>query len=201
MTFFLVIVGIAICWIAYKNDTLNFKYYLRFWNKSFDFKGNINRKQYWITQGWSLITLIFLVLIGLSIFFDTGMKVPKYNYWNEFIGYSYPLAFIRGNFGLREFIGISFYSWVMVSFIPSLSVQIRRLRDAARNPWWILISFVPFLGGIVLLIFYLSPSRKKRLPMTLQNRLSEVEDLIKKGTIDEEEYKYMRKQILSKHIN
>ena len=75
------------------------------------------------------------------------------------------------------------------------------MRDTARSPLWILINFVPFVGGIVLLIFYLSPSRKKRLPMTLQDRLSEVEDLLTKGTIDEEEYKYMRKQILSKHIN
>ena len=93
------------------------------------------------------------------------------------------------------------YRFSLLFIIPSISLQIRRLRDAAKKPWWILISFVPFIGGIVLLIFYLSPSRKKRLPMTLQDRLSEVEDLLKKGTIDEEEYKYMRKQILSKHIN
>ena len=32
--------------------------------------------------------------------------------------------------------------------------------------------------------------------MTLQDRLSEVEDLLTKGTIDEEEYKYMRKKYL-----
>jgi len=75
------------------------------------------------------------------------------------------------------------------------------LRDAAKNPWWILISFVPFLGGFVLLIFYLSPSRKKRLPITLQDRLNEVENLLTKGTIDEEEYKYMRKKILTKYVN
>ena len=37
--------------------------------------------------------------------------------------------------------------------------------------------------------------------MTFQDRLSEVEDLLTKGTIDEEEYKYMRKPILSKHID
>ena len=89
----------------------------------------------------------------------------------------------------------------IITFIPSISLQVRRLRDAAKNPWWILISFVPFIGGIVLLIFYLSPSRTKRLPMTLQDRLSEVEDLLKKGTIDEEEYKYMRKKILTKYVD
>ena len=88
-----------------------------------------------------------------------------------------------------------------ISLIPSIALQVRRLRDAARNPWWILISFVPFIGVIVLLIFFLSPSRKKRLPLTLQDRLSEVEDLLKKGTIDDEEYKYLRKKILTKYVD
>ena len=37
--------------------------------------------------------------------------------------------------------------------------------------------------------------------MTLQERLDEVEDLFTKGTIDEKEYKYMRKKILTKYVN
>ena len=37
--------------------------------------------------------------------------------------------------------------------------------------------------------------------MTLQDRLSEVENLLKKGTIDEGEYKYMRKKILTKYVD
>ena len=115
----------------------------------------------------------------------------------NYVGNSYDFEWT----GVTTYIWISFYGFSLVCLIPSISLQVRRLRDAAKNPWWILISFVPFIGGIVLLIFYLSPSRKKRLPMTLQDRLSEVEDLLTKGTIDEEEYKYMRKQILSKHID
>ncbi len=37
--------------------------------------------------------------------------------------------------------------------------------------------------------------------MTLQERLNEVEDLLDQGTIDEEEYKYMRKKILTKYVD
>ena len=29
----------------------------------------------------------------------------------------------------------------------------RRLHDTGRSGWWILISFVPLVGGIILLVF------------------------------------------------
>ena len=77
----------------------------------------------------------------------------------------------------------------------------RRLRDAAKNPLWILINFVPFIGGIVLLIFYLSPSKKRKIKNKLQDKLKEVENLLTQGTIDEEEYKYMRKKILTNYVD
>jgi uncharacterized membrane protein YhaH (DUF805 family) len=41
---------------------------------------------------------------------------------------------------------------------PSLSVAIRRLHDTDRSGWWILISFIPIIGFVVLLVFYLQAS-------------------------------------------
>ena len=37
--------------------------------------------------------------------------------------------------------------------IPSICVTVRRLHDQDRSGWWILIAFVPAIGGIVLLVF------------------------------------------------
>lgn len=37
--------------------------------------------------------------------------------------------------------------------LPSLGVTVRRLHDTDRSGWWILIGFVPVIGGIVLLVF------------------------------------------------
>ena len=159
-----------------------------FWKQSFNFKGKTKRIDFWITQGWIFLLYILIVLISIVLYIDI-------NY-----GLDYDYTYYQWT-GLRPYILGSFYGFSIVTLIPSISLQVRRLRDAAKNPWWILISFVPFIGGIVLLIFYLSPSRKKRLPMTLQDRLSEVEDLLKKGTIDEEEYKYMRKKILTRYVD
>ena len=54
------------------------------------------------------------------------------------------------------------WSWIpplnllllLVFFIPALAVCVRRLHDTGRTGWWILISLIPILGGLVLLIFY-----------------------------------------------
>ena len=40
-------------------------------------------------------------------------------------------------------------------FLTSLSLTVRRLHDTDRSGWWYLITFVPFVGGIVLLVFTL----------------------------------------------
>jgi uncharacterized membrane protein YhaH (DUF805 family) len=50
---------------------------------------------------------------------------------------------------------IFYFLVVLALFLPSLAVSIRRLHDTNRSGWWILISFVPLIGFIVLLIFYL----------------------------------------------
>ena len=37
--------------------------------------------------------------------------------------------------------------------VPSLAVLVRRLHDTGRSGWWFFISFVPFVGAIILLVF------------------------------------------------
>ena len=222
-TFIVIFAGILICWIAYKNDTLYFKNYLNYWYKSFDFKGNINRKDFWITQAWCLVLLIFLILISLSVFYDLGYEDGMYLHYldcdmtgdyadcntDEYIdmpfrykvgdisAYFNKSIFKLENIHKNIFLLIPIYSWGIISFIPNLSIQIRRLRDAARNPLWILISFVPFIGGILLLIFYLLPGAERK-QQVIDERLKKLDNFLSKGKIDEEEFKYIRKQILMK---
>ena len=42
-------------------------------------------------------------------------------------------------------------------FLPGMAVGFRRLHDIGRSAWWILIGLVPFVGGIVLLVFACLP--------------------------------------------
>jgi len=42
---------------------------------------------------------------------------------------------------------------VLGLFLPTLAVLVRRLHDTDRSGWWVLISFVPLVGTIVLIVF------------------------------------------------
>jgi uncharacterized membrane protein YhaH (DUF805 family) len=51
-------------------------------------------------------------------------------------------------------------SWIasVGLLLPGLSKGIRRLHDTGRSGWWLLIIFIPLIGFIVLLIFFLEKS-------------------------------------------
>ena len=42
--------------------------------------------------------------------------------------------------------------------IPGLSIGVRRLHDVNKSAWWLLITLVPFIGSIILIVFYCLPS-------------------------------------------
>ena len=44
-------------------------------------------------------------------------------------------------------------------FIPNLAVTVRRLHDTGRSGWWLLIVFIPFIGGLILFVFMLLDSQ------------------------------------------
>ena len=39
-------------------------------------------------------------------------------------------------------------------FLPGLAVTVRRLHDLDRSGWWIFISLVPIVGGIILIVWF-----------------------------------------------
>ena len=41
----------------------------------------------------------------------------------------------------------------LATFLPSLAIGIRRLHDLDRTGWWILLSFIPIVGWIILIIW------------------------------------------------
>ena len=44
-------------------------------------------------------------------------------------------------------------------FLPGLSLIVRRLHDTDRSGWWFWISLIPIVGGIILIVFMLLPSK------------------------------------------
>ena len=50
--------------------------------------------------------------------------------------------------------GTHVLSFAVVVFLPYISVAVRRLHDLDRSGWWLLLKFVPLIGGIILLIWF-----------------------------------------------
>ena len=100
-------------------------WYLEALKKYAVFEGRSRRKEYWF---FGLFNAIFsVVLVIADVFFGTsgGVSSP----------------------------GLLSGVYTLGVFLPALAVLVRRLHDTNRSGWWILISFLPLIGILVLLFF------------------------------------------------
>jgi len=54
----------------------------------------------------------------------------------------------------EESMPLTLFVWLAL-VLPSISVAIRRLHDTGRSGWWMLLSFIPAIGSLVLLVLCL----------------------------------------------
>lgn len=111
--------------------------YLIPWKKYATFTGRATRKEYWT---FYLVNTIIGVLFG----FMHGNDMVR------LMG--------GGDFQLT-LLSIVFFLFLWAALIPTIAVVVRRLHDIGRSGWWWLISFVPLLGGLILLIMLLLDSQ------------------------------------------
>lgn len=103
------------------------------------FTGRATRSEYWLFNAFTVI-----LAIGLSLF-------------SYFAGYATTYDVYTAT-GISQFCVIVY---LLVLFCPSLAVTIRRLHDTGRSGWWCLISFIPYVGNIILLVFMCLGSEQK----------------------------------------
>ena len=56
-----------------------------------------------------------------------------------------------------------FILWIILALgliVPTIAVSIRRLHDTDKSGWFLLISLIPFVGGIILLVFLATDSTR-----------------------------------------
>jgi uncharacterized membrane protein YhaH (DUF805 family)/Flp pilus assembly protein TadD len=87
------------------------------------FRGRASRKEFWL---FVLFNFIAANLLGLV----SGLVAAKTGHVE--IGFGGPLLYY------------------LATLIPTLAVTVRRLHDTSRSAWWLLITLVPFLGGVAL---------------------------------------------------
>jgi len=49
--------------------------------------------------------------------------------------------------------------YMLAILVPAIGVTVRRLHDTDRSGWWILVGFVPVIGGIILLVLMVLDSK------------------------------------------
>ncbi len=90
------------------------------------FSGRARRSEYWY------FTLFYLLIYLVLMFVDMTM----------------------GAFSSKEGIGVLTTLFTLAMLLPSLAVTIRRLHDTGHSGWWILLGALPFLGGLILFVFF-----------------------------------------------
>lgn len=106
-----------------------------------NFRTRARRKEYWGYVLFYFLGMIALSLAGAAIDFAVGNMDP---------GEEFPVATI----GISALV-------VLAGIIPSVAMMVRRQHDIGLSGWFYLLFFVPYVGGLILLVFALIPSQKR----------------------------------------
>lgn len=101
-----------------------------------DFSGRSRRKEYWMFFLFVFIVYVVLALVGGGLGAATGGEAG-------------------GGIGM-----ILLVIFVLAIFIPSLAVQVRRFHDQDKSGWFVLLGLIPFVGGLIVLVFMLMEGTK-----------------------------------------
>ena len=52
-----------------------------------------------------------------------------------------------------------FFAYGIAAFLPSIALTVRRLRDAGYNWPYIFVTFIPFVGWIILIVLLCKPTK------------------------------------------
>ena len=93
--------------------------------------GRSRRSEFWYFQ-------LFIYIIGLPLYIIMNMMTP--NYYSSSSSYeSYYLV-----------VGL-FLVFILFIAIPQISVSVRRLHDTGKSGFFYLVTFIPMVGGLILL--------------------------------------------------
>ena len=103
-----------------------------------DFSGRSQRQEYWLFVLFSV--LLYMAAVVLLLILAGMLDLPEAGKSDA------PSPAILAGIGLICLIYLGL-------FIPTLAVQVRRFHDQDLSGWFVLLAFIPYLGGVVMLIF------------------------------------------------
>lgn len=116
-----------------------FKAYKKYWKGYFDFTGRSSRSDYWLAVlANTIVGIISFSIVIVAIVFDS----PDSHY----------------HLILNLLYGLVMLYW-FANYIPSIALQVRRLRDAGFHWALIFLRFASVIGDIVLLVLSCQPTK------------------------------------------
>ena len=104
-------------------------WYMKVLKNYANFSGRARRKEYWFFVLFNAIFAIAAIIVDNLL----GLAIQDTIY------------------------GPFYLLYVLATFIPGIAVSIRRLHDIGKSGWYFLLVFIPCVGGIILLVFDLTP--------------------------------------------
>ncbi len=101
------------------------EWYLLVLKRYAEFNGRSRRKEYWMFTLYNIVIFLVLYVAG----FVTLLRSSIY----------------------MLFFGLAFI-YALAVLVPNLAVGVRRLHDIDKSGWFILISLIPAVGGLILLV-------------------------------------------------
>ena len=116
-----------------------FRAYKKYWMGYVDFTGRSTRSDYWLAVlANTIVSIILFTVIIVVIVFDS----PGSDY-HVILNLLYGLALV----------------YFFATYIPSIALQVRRLRDAGYHWALIFLRFAFVIGDIVLLVLSCQPTK------------------------------------------
>ncbi len=95
----------------------------------------------------------------LKRYTDFSGRARRQEYWMFMLIHIIVLCVLYGGEAAVGGQGVLYGLYTLGTLLPTLALTARRLHDTGRTGWWMLISFVPAIGGLVLLIFTVMDSK------------------------------------------
>ncbi|MDQ0506306.1 DUF805 domain-containing protein [Xanthobacter agilis] len=114
------------------------------------FQGRASRSEFWWFELFLL--LVPLVIAILSALFMGQMMTEVMTENDGPMGQGWGMMW-----GVHS-VGILPHLVSLALFLPTLAVTVRRLHDVGHSGWWVLILFLPVIGFLVLLFWFVQPS-------------------------------------------
>ncbi len=98
-----------------------------------NFSGRATRSEYWY---FTLLHILIIIVLAIPAILDMTTN-PNFDFEP----------------GVLFYISIGLIVlYMLLTFIPRLSVTVRRLHDSGKSGWYYLLAFTPYIGNIIILI-------------------------------------------------